>query len=174
MKIALLIIATLAAASCGGSQRESKRVVPYDPELLGLCDQTSRTAVERVCEREKDTNGKKLWSRIAHPSKMMEMFLKVKEQDSFASRILADNLVFRGENSDERNLSCEGQVARYERGISFLHDGLYREAFEDFAFIVKSGPKHYKYEEMKVVLKKLRPLMAAGTVSTCLAEMYNR
>jgi hypothetical protein len=174
MRIVLLMIVSVAVVSCGGRNRGTERVVPYDPELLELCDQTARSATELVCVHENDAQGKKIWSSIVSPSRMMEMFLVVNAQDSNAGRTLASNLVFRGENSNEKGLSCEGQIARYERGVSYFDDGLYREAFLDFAFIVKSGPHHFKYEEMKVVLKKLRPIMAAGTVSTCLAEIYNR
>lgn len=172
MRTVLLTIVAIITTACGGNQSTEKRVVPYDPALSELCYDSAEPA-KQVCEREVDNDGKKTMISPRNASDEMKRYRRIKKLDSSASRSIASQLISRGERAYKRNLICEGQVARFERGMSYMKSKSYREAFVDFAFIASAGPHHFKYEEMAVHLKRLKPFMAGGTTAPCLAKIYN-
>lgn len=191
MKNVLLLIVVFAAASCMSKKSSQKTVTGHgsitiditdDPDLFASCIGGFSEQIERVCEIKKDANGGNIWIKPEAPSESLQTLISNTRNNYLLKIVTATRLIENGEltdcqkgcvNKDEKILSCEGQIARFERGRIHLYNRNYEGAFRDFAVILKSGPLHYKNEEVVPIMQRLNEFLPEGLVPACEAAIGN-
>lgn len=164
---AFALIAVLAAA-CGGSLQASRQAssVEFDPELFEACTPEWSTPPPAVCERSDDGDG---W-KIPAGQALRQVITIVDDRgwDGLSPNMLhaviqlLDPVI-----QDDKDPPCAVQVARWYRGRAHLALGQDREAFLDFASIVRDGPGHPYYDEVGKALDLLAPRLPKSLVHLC-------
>lgn len=159
------------AAACGGSRQDSRRSSPveFDPELFEACTPEWQEPPPAVCERDDDGDG---W-KIPAGRELQQVITIIDDRgwgDLSRSMLEAVVQLLDPVIQYDKDPPCAVQVARWYRGRAHLALGHDREAFLDFASIVRDGPGHPYYAEVGQVLELMAPRLPKSLVQLCAAN----
>lgn len=146
--------------ACGG--RQSPAPAPsetFDPELLEACI-ADEGAAPRHCAREDDGT----WKTVQPPTNLLLQGRQALEGGHYEAAIYTLSQAYLKEDE------CGKQYAREQRGEAYFRLGKFREAFVDFASIVRDGPENPFYESVGKWLDALAPHVDSGAMHVCRAS----
>jgi hypothetical protein len=159
------------AAACGGS-RSAVRATPaveVDTELIEACTPEWQEPPPAVCEPSDDGDG---W-KVPAGQALLQVITIVDDRgwENLGPNMLGaivqllDPVIQEGKDTP-----CALQVARWYRGRAHLALGHDRQAFLDFASVVRAGPGHPYYDEVEGALDLMAPRLPASVVQLCAAN----
>ena len=155
----LLCLTMLAACGGGAHVRSAESAKEFDPEMSDLCVAEDGPA-PRYCTQEEDGT----WKTATPPSNLLLQGRKALEQGHYEAAVYTLTQALHKEDA------CGKQFAVEQRGEANYRLGRYKEAFKDFASIVRDGPENPFYAKVGEWLDALAPHVDSGAMHVCRAS----
>lgn len=153
------ICLTTLLAACGGSQTRPQPAKEFDPELSEACLVEDGFA-PRYCRKEEDGT----WKTAIPPTNLLLQGRAALENGQYEAAVYTLTHALLKEDD------CGKQFALEQRGEAYFRLGRYKEAFQDFAVIVREGPENPFYGTVGAWLKALEPHVDSGAMHVCWAS----
>jgi len=153
------ICLTTLLAACGSAQTRPEPAKEFDPELSEACLAEDGFA-PRYCAKGDDGT----WKTAIPPTNLLLQGRKALENGQYEAAAYTLTKALLKEDD------CGKQFALQQRGEAYVRLGRYKEAFKDFASIVRDGPENPFYASVGAWLKALAPHVDSGALSVCWAS----
>jgi tetratricopeptide (TPR) repeat protein len=153
------ICLTILLAACAGAKPKAEPAKEFDPELAEACLIEDGFA-PRHCVKGDDGT----WTTATPPSNILLQGRKALEAGHYEAAVHTLTQAMFQEDA------CGKQFAVEQRGEAYFRLGRYKEAFQDFATIVRDGPENPFYATVGKWLDALAPHVDSGAMHVCRAS----
>jgi len=161
MRTTILAILGVLVGCAGNHPAVRPEANEYDPELYEAC-RLDDAFLPRFCVRADSGE----WQPVRPPSSLLLQGRKLFQGGLYEPAADTLDAIVRSDGLEDE---CGRQFARWLRGQALYELGRYREAFMDFAAVVRDGPENPFYGEVTVWFEKLRDRIPAEAITLCLA-----